>query len=164
MKKKNILIIIIVVLSAALIGISAVFISYVFKSQQNAERIQSANLTIDTNATDEEKKQEQDPLAGRMVFFAGIEDCSVNSQSVIYLENLAENEDFLMRYEVYEGDNLVFETDLIPSGKYVEWKAAENLTEGEHNLKFKEIPYYPTNGDYTELTSGVNEVTITVLE
>ncbi len=49
------------------------------------------NLTIDTTANNE--REEASPLASRNVYFAGIDNSTCNSDTVIYLENLPDNED-----------------------------------------------------------------------
>ena len=170
MKKRNILSIILCILVVFLIIVVAVVGFFVVKKMKiegakETTGVISAGLIIDENATDKTKENQQtDPLSERMVYFAGIEDCTINQQSIVYLENLPENEDFLMKYQIFEGEKLIYETDLIPSGMHIEWKAAEDLSIGEHKLDFKEVPYYPVDGNYIELTSGVNAVVITVTE
>lgn len=169
MKKRNILSIILCILVVLLIIVVAVVGFFVVKKMKTegakTTGVISAGLIIDENATDKAKENQQaDPLSERMVYFAGIEDCTINQQSIVYLENLPENEDFLMKYQIFEGEKLIYETDLIPSGMHIEWKAAEDLSVGEHKLDLKEVPYYQADGNYIELTSGVNAVVITVTE
>jgi len=124
-------------------------------------------LVVDTRATDAgTEEQEADPLAGRNVYFSGIEDTAISRETVVQLDNREENLDFLLRYEIYDGDgNLVFETDLIPSGQHVDWVPGEMLGAGEHTLDFLQIPYYVSgDGEFTGLTQGSCQATLAILD
>lgn len=124
-------------------------------------------LVVDTRATETQKAEpETDPLAERNVYFSGIEDATISRETVVQLDNREENLDFLLRYEIYDGDGeLVFETDLIPSGQYVEWVPGETLGAGVHTLSFLQIPYYVDGaGEYTSLTQGSCQVTLAILD
>ncbi|HAG69822.1 MAG TPA: hypothetical protein DCL38_07605 [Lachnospiraceae bacterium] len=107
----------------------------------------------------EEVKKE---ATARNVYFAGIEDSVLYGEGRIALDNLAENEDFLMRYEVYdtEGGEMVFETGMIESGERVYFDPYSVLEPGVYRLRFTAIPYMEQNGSYLALTNGSNEVTI----
>ena len=125
------------------------------------------NLVIDTNATDEERKQEN-PLSNRLVYFAGIDDTSFDRTGSIELLNLPENEDFLMRYIVTDlaTNEQIFETDLIPSGQRVYWTPGETLPAGEYDIAFTEMPYaLSADGkDYVPLTQGRNVIKLIITE
>lgn len=124
-------------------------------------------LVVDTRATDARLEEpEADPLAGRNVYFSGIEDTVISRETVVQLDNREENLDFLLRYEIYDGDgNLVFETDLIPSGQHVDWVPGETLGAGEHTLDFLQIPYYVSgDGEFTGLTQGSCQATLAILD
>jgi hypothetical protein len=102
-------------------------------------------------------------LSSRNVYFAGIEDATISATTEVYLENLEDNEDFLMKYIIYEGNTLIYESNLIKAGNYISWVPGETLSAGEHHLSFTEVPYYvDKNGEYCELTNGVNEVTLII--
>lgn len=127
----------------------------------------TGGLVVDTRATDGRAAEpEADPLAGRNVYFSGIEDASIGPGTVVQLDNREENLDFLLRYEVYDGEgNLVFETDLIPSGQHVDWIPGETLGAGEHTLDFHQIPYYlDGEGHFTGLTQGSCQATLAILD
>lgn len=121
------------------------------------------NFKVDTRATDEEMKTEED-LSQRSIFFAGIEDTTVTKGQKIALENLEGNRDFLMRYIVKDADTdkTIFETDLIPSGERVYFDPSSVLSPGEYDIAFIEQPYMPQGEDYIPLTVGRNVVKITV--
>lgn len=122
------------------------------------------NLVVDERATIE-RRDPYKALSNRQVYYAGIEDCTVNKNTVIYLENLEDNGDILMKYDIYVGDEKVFETDLIPSGNHVEWKPSDSLKSGKtYKINLQQTPYYPLeNGEYLSLTSPINTVNITIL-
>ena len=123
------------------------------------------NLMMDTRHVLQEEKPKEE-LSARNVYFAGIEDSVFYGEGRIALDNLEENEDFLMRYEVYdeESGKLIFETGLIPSGERVYFEPYSVLKPGVYQLRFTAVPYMEQNGGYLALTSGSNEVTIELKE
>lgn len=152
-----------VAIFAVLIALIAAGIAVYFATRPAEVVDNNANIQIDTRATDEEKAA--NPLANRQVFFSGINDADVNAKTVVYLENLPENEDFYMTYQVEDKDSgeIVFETGLIPAGEHVEWTIGDSLSVGEHNLIFHEKPFWlDAEGNKVPLTSGNNEAVFTV--
>jgi len=124
-------------------------------------------LVVDTRASDARAEEPvADPLAGRNVYFSGIEDTAISREAVVRLDNREENLDFLLRYEIYDGEGeLVFETGLIPSGQHVDWVPGETLGAGEHTLSFLQIPYYVDEaGELTGLTQGSCQATLAILD
>lgn len=124
-------------------------------------------FVVDDNSIDKNEAAEamKNPLEGRQVFFAGYVDATITKADAVALENLPENEDFFMVYQITNkaDSSMVFETDLIPSGKCVLWSPTETLNAGIYKLQFLAIPYYcDSNGDYQELTSGCTEVCYTI--
>ncbi len=98
---------------------------------------------------------------------SGIEDTVIGPETVVQLDNREENIDFLLRYEIYDTGTgeLVFETDLIPSGQHIDWVPGETLEPGEYTLNFLQIPYYPDpSGEYVALTQGSNQVNLAILD
>lgn len=151
-------IIVLAILGAAVGG-------YFIANKNKSPIPEQGNLTIDTRSNSE-KKEMKNELSGRNVYFAGLEDCTLDSNGEIYLENLPENEDFLIKYTVTIADTneTIFETDLIPSGQHVAWVPSENLTPGIYHLAILQVPYYQmANGSYTPLTSGNNIITVELL-
>ncbi len=109
----------------------------------------------------------QNPLAGRNVFFAGYADATLSKTSTVALENLPENENFLLKYIIIDTtkDTIVFETNLIPSGQCIVWTPGESLEVGTYELQFLAIPYYcDENDNFQQLTSGCNEVCYQITE
>lgn len=125
-------------------------------------------MVVDARATGETSVETaENPLAGRSVYFSGIEDTTISRETVVQLDNREENLDFLLRYEIYDAGTgeLVFETDLIPSGQHIDWVPGETLEPGEYTLDFLQIPYYPEpSGEYISLTQGSNQVTLAILD
>lgn len=121
-------------------------------------------LNIDSNQTDIEEANNK--LASRYVYFSGFDNATVNADSKIKLNNLETNQDFLMQYQIYEDDKLVYETGLIKSGNSVYWQIGDTLSVGEHNLTIKQNPYYDVDGkgNYLPLTYGSCTVKFTVVE
>ena len=125
-------------------------------------------MVVDTRAAqDGGGESAENPLAGRSVYFSGIEDTAISRETVVRLDNREENLDFLLRYEIYNAGTgeLVFETNLIPSGQHIDWVPGETLEPGEYTLDFLQIPYYPDpSGEYVSLTQGSNQVTLAILD
>lgn len=124
-------------------------------------------LTISTDVMniDDEVNQNINPLAGKNIFFSGLSDSVLNKRTIVYLENVADNsDDIFMKYDIYNGDELIYSTDLIPAGKAVEWIAGETLATGEYDLVFNETPYWQNEyGEFVQLTSGANTVHFTMV-
>lgn len=125
----------------------------------STEKEMKEALFIDERAT-EAVFSSGEGISGRNVYFAGIEDAVLYGEGRIALENLKENEDFLMRYRITEKESgkEVFSTGLIPSGQRVYFEPYEVLGPGVYSLLFEEVPYAVINEEYVALTSGSNEV------
>ncbi len=174
--RKNLIIMILAVLAAVVIVAAATAFCMSNREHKSeppvavghgSENPAAGGLVVDTRATDGQAAElEADPLAGRNVYFSGIEDASIGPETVVQLDNRAENLDFLLRYEVYDSEGcLVFETGLIPSGQHVDWVPGETLGAGEHDLSFLQIPYYPDgDGGYIGLTQGSCQTTLAILD
>ena len=167
-KKNKAVIILIILLLLALIGAGITIFLLANKKPEVIEKEpkKMGNVVIDTGATDEETQSIINELSGRYVEFAGISDATINRQSVIRLENLASNEGMLMKFIITDTktNEVVKETDMIPAGQHIDWCPGETIEPGEYTWSFKQIPYYPVNGDYMELTTGNNLATFTIVE
>lgn len=125
-----------------------------------------ADIEKDYTDIEDEVIQSNNPLAGRNVYFSGIADSTVNAKTIVYLENLPENgNDIYMKYDIYNGKDLLFSTKLIPAGKAVAWQIGEALPKGEYKLTFCETPYWEkAEGEYVSLTGGSNIVNFVVTD
>lgn len=146
-------------------GCISFLIWYSYNYRQRPD-FRTEQMLVDTRATSEnEQVTDNNPLANRSVSFAGLDDATIQEGGKILLENLPANGDFLMEYHVINRDTNeeVFSTDLIPSGKHVVWTPSDTLPKGVYHLSFVQTPYYvDVTGDQIPLTSGNNEVTITI--
>lgn len=163
--KKNLL----VALGAIVLTVSVVTsIICLWKINNTRTDKNSQAVIVDTRSEDTpETESVASELSGKTISFAGINDTSLKNQGRIKLENLPDNKEFLMTYTITNADTgeEVFKTDMIPAGKCVMWTPSETLDPGEYHFSFLETPYYQAkDGEYIPLTSGNNEVTITLLE
>ena len=123
-------------------------------------------LMVDTRSEKGETdgKSLADILSDRQVYFAGIENAVISHDTAICLENMEENGDILMQYEISDKatGEVLETTGLIPAGEQIAWVPGEQLEDGTYTLIFHEKPFYPYEGEYIALTQGNNEVTITI--
>jgi len=136
------------------------------QEEEVQEEPRTSSLVLDTRASGEQTKELSlaEILADRQVYFAGIDDVTISRSSVIYLENMPENEDILMQYEIVDkASGVTLETTgLIPAGESISWVPGEQLADGSYTLIFMEKPFYEYQGEYIALTQGNNEVNITI--
>lgn len=126
-------------------------------------------MLIDDRLVDKSEavQTQKNPLADRNVYFAGYVDATLSKTSTVALENLPENEEFYLKYTVTNIDTneVVFETNLIPSGQCVMWTPGETLEVGTYNLQLLASPYYEKeDGNFLPLTAGSNVVQYTIAE
>ena len=123
-------------------------------------------LMVDTRAKSGEKEGGGliDILTDRQVYFAGLEDAVIAKDTEIFLENMEENGDILLQYEICDKatGEVLETTGLIPAGEHVAWTPGETMESGTYTLSFHEKPFYPYEGEYVALTQGNNEVKITI--
>lgn len=171
-KKKNIKLILLLLLLLILICL-LFFCIYLAKDNRRLLRegsqslgvrtISDDDIAMDSNLTD---TKSDNPLSDRNVYFAGFDNFTVGQDNVVYFENLKENGDIFMAYEVYLGDELVHKTGLIPSGEYSQWTPAGDLKPGSYDISIKNVPYYSFDGvNYEKLTyQPVNNVNVVIVE
>ena len=119
------------------------------------------NVTLTTG---EDIENEDNPLEDLYVTYAGITDATISEDTVVQLENLEENGDIVMMFEIYENGKLIHSTDYVESGKYLSWNAGKELSVGDHNLQLVQIPKIMVNDEYVPLTSGTCEFVLTKTE
>ena len=110
---------------------------------------------------------QKNPLSGRNVFFAGYADATLTKTTTVALENLPDNEDFLMKYTVINtaDDSVVFETNLIRAGQCVVWVPGEELEPGTYQFRILQSPYYQSRDDeFIPLTAGTTDVCYEITE
>ena len=134
--------------------------------------VANPNVVVDSRVLGNEEKN--DPIAqaakeleNRNVFFAGINDATIDRETVIELENPEANDDILISYQVINNDTgeELFKTDYVPAGEHIDWKASDNLEPGSYELCFRQNPVWQaSNGEYLPLTSADNVVQITMVQ
>ena len=110
---------------------------------------------------------QKNPLSGRNVFFAGYADATLTKTTTVALENLPDNEDFLMKYTVINtaDDSVVFETNMIRAGQCVVWVPGEELEPGTYQFQILQSPYYQSEEDeFIPLTTGTTDVCYEITE
>ena len=146
-----------------LIGIIAIFIvDKIVNSNKQTDT--HGSVHVDNRATD--KEEEEDPLQSRYITFDGYQDSTLAKDGQIMLSNPKENDDFLIKYTISDVDTgeIIFETDLIPSGEHIAWTPGEKLEAGVYHISLLQTPYWQQdNGEYMPLTAGNNEVTLTII-
>lgn len=160
-KEDKILAIVSISIAVALI-VGCVFIIRIGMNRKAEKEANAMKQPLIDTRLDE---QPENPLAGRNVSFAGINDCVLETGKAIILENLPQNDDFLLKYKVTNIDTgkVLFETEMIPSGKKIAWIPSDSLEQGVHHISFLQTPFYmDDSGTYIPLTAGNNEVTITI--
>lgn len=153
----------------------------IFVSARNTETIKSeiyetGNAVAAPVAPKQEEKEIESvqdgadlksALAGRQVYFSGLEDSIIDSATPVFLENLPENGEILMKYRVTNQNTgeVIFKSDMISSGSHAEWIPGETLPAGEYCFSIHATPYFPF-GDgedgFVSLTAADNVVYFTI--
>lgn len=150
--------------------LTALFAACAEREQQQAEEKSSGTVfVIDDRGQNKAEviEAQKNPLSGRNVFFAGYADAAFTKTTAVALENLPENEDFLMKYTVIntEDGTVAFETDLIRSGQCIAWIPGESLEPGTYQFQILQSPYYQSGeGEFIPLTAGTTDVCYEITE
>ena len=139
------------------------------EQQQTEEKSSGTVFVIDDRGQDKAEVMEaqKNPLSERNVFFAGYADATLTKSTAVALENLPDNEDFLMKYTVVntEDGTVAFETDLIRSGQCIVWIPGESLEPGTYQFQILQAPYYQSGEDeFIPLTAGTTDVCYEITE
>lgn len=140
------------------------------KGEEKPEEESSGTVfVIDDRGQDKAEvvEAQKNPLSGRNVFFAGYADATLTKTTTVALENLPDNEDFLMKYTVINtaDDSVVFETNLIRAGQCVVWVPGEELEPGTYQFRILQSPYYQSRDDeFIPLTAGTTDVCYEITE
>ena len=137
--------------------------------EQPEEERSGTVFVIDDRVRDKAEvvEAQKNPLSGRNVFFAGYADATLTKTTAVALENLPDNEDFLMKYTVINtaDDSVVFETNLIRAGQCVVWVPGEELEAGTYQFRILQAPYYQSGEDeFIPLTAGTTDVCYEITE
>ena len=160
--KKYIAILMMVLLMTSLAACSG-------KGEKPEDESSGTVFVIDDRGQDKAEvvEAQKNPLSGRNVFFAGYADATLTTTTTVALENLPDNEDFLMKYTVINiaDDSVVFETNLIRAGQCVVWVPGEELEPGTYQFRILQSPYYQSGEDeFVPLTAGTTDVCYEITE
>lgn len=126
------------------------------------------NVTVSDASVEAGSGDGRDSLSGRRVYFAGFEDSVFGKKTKLELKNPQENKDFYMMYRITDtaSGGILYESELIESGKALHWRPADALSAGTWHISIQMMPYYsPDNGEtWTPLTSTDNRVDFTILQ
>lgn len=146
-------------------GVGAIVLSHGFEAvakQQNGAVIKIADNTVDTDSLQEEKA----PTQPDYIIYPGYEDAEITKTTKWHFDNPQENGDFYFKIEVIDTDTneVYFTSDLIPSGRSIEWVPGEVLDEGVYHLSVLQTPYlYGTDGEASQAVAcGNNPITLTI--
>ena len=139
------------------------------KGEKTEEKSSGTVFVIDDRVQDKAEvvEAQKNPLSGRNVFFAGYADATLTKTTTVALENLPDNEDFLMKYTVINiaDDSVVFETNLIRAGQCVVWVPGEELEPGTYQFRILQSPYYQSRDDeFIPLIAGTTDVCYEITE
>lgn len=159
-KSKMTIIICVIIALLAIVACSFIVIN---GGKSNTPSI--GTVTIDTTATDrDDSSASSNLLDGRNIELSGYFDMTVSKGDIIYLDNPKSNDDFYIKYAIRDAnsDKVYFETDLIESGKGVNWNV--DMEKGEYDINIVQMAYWknPSSGEFQQLPGGSNAVKITV--
>lgn len=147
-----------------MIVVFTVAILYLLSKLNNKQEITEINnLSISTDSKKLPKAQEI--IKDKRISFTGIPDSAIHKNTTVQLQNQKENEDFMMEYLITdESSNLIYKTDLIRAGEYIEWCPGNYLDFGTHKLQITQQPYCLVDDKWFPITPSTNVVTIAIVE
>ena len=133
------------------------------KIEEEKKVMGNGTISVDPEAM---ARQEKEPEPVVYLSYAGFPDeITLTAEApTLYLSNPEENhKDYPFTYQILSNEGkILFETELIPAGKGVEWNAAKSLAPGEYDIVIVEQPYQVTGEDQIPVTSTRQEVTLIV--
>ena len=133
------------------------------KTQKEKKEATKGPISVDPNAM-AKKEGEAEPIV--YLSYAGFPDeITITAEDPsLFLSNPSGNhKDYPFTYLILSDDGeVIYETDLIPAGKGVEWNVAKDLAPGKYEIVIVEQPYQVTEDEQIPVTSTRQEVTITV--
>lgn len=138
-KKKKIIIIITLIIIIILMLLCCIGFKGCKDKENNPNNSPTPTMPIDDSEIDwdkEHEKGEETIYEMEYTEIPGYANLYVSQDKQgINLHNPPQNTVYF-KYSIYEKDKLLFESDLISPDKMVQWKAYEQLSQGEHNLTF----------------------------
>ena len=102
-------------------------------------------VAIDTKDADKEDKG--NPFAGRYVTYEGI--TGIETNGATFLANPTDNDDdIFIEFVVSENGDVLYSSELVPSGQGIDVDFSEFLSGGEHEVVITMNPYLLCDGEY----------------
>ena len=115
------------------------------KSEVAIEASSAPAVAINTKDADE--KTDISPFAGRYVTYEGI--TGLESTGSAFLVNPKDNdEDIYIEFVVSEDEDVLYSSDLVPSGQGLDVDFSEFLSQGDHDVIITMNPYVLYEGEY----------------
>lgn len=117
-------------------------------------------VAIDTKDADKEVKG--NPFDGRYVTYEGI--TGIEKNGATFLVNPADNDDdIFIEFVVSENGEMLYSSELVPSGQGIDVDFTEFLSDGEHEIVVTMNPYLLCDGEYVRCpVNNAQSVKVTV--
>ena len=100
-----------------------------------------ANITVSTETVDAGAVSGPAPVT----YAVGYDTQNLSTGDTIMLHNFGDSsdnpEDLYMEYSIYDGNKLIYQSELIEYNKDLPWVVSDYLEPGEYELTFHEQPY-----------------------
>ncbi len=141
----------VVALAAIMAAIAASAISFgvvrPVLSKGNTEVITNEAPAVSVDTREVKKEADINPFAGRFVTYEGL--TGVAAQGKAFLVNPEDNdEDIYIEFVVSENEDVLYSSDLVPSGQGLDVDFSEFLSAGDHEVVVTMNPYVLYEGEY----------------
>ncbi len=148
--RKRVLIIALLTAAVAVIAASVLWMTVKRPDQNRASEVnieESSAPAVAINTKDAVEKTDINPFAGRYVTYEGI--TGLESTGNAFLVNPKDNdEDIYIEFVVSEDENVLYSSDLVPSGQGLDVNFSEFLSTGDHDVIITMNPYVLYEGEY----------------
>lgn len=135
--------------AAALVAATAIYFVSVRPSlaRENVQVITNEAPAVSLDTRDSQQDLNINPFAGRYVTYEGLS--GVWSDGNTFLTNPKDNgNDIFIEFVVSEDENVVYSSDLVPSGEGIDVDLSQFLPEGDHDVTVTMNPYLLYEGEY----------------
>ena len=149
LKENKIAQIVVIAAAVAFITASAIYFGAVKPAlaKGNAQVITNEAPAVSLDTREAKKDLDINPFAGRYVTYEGI--TGGQSKGSTFLVNPEDNgEDIFIEFVVSENENILYSSELVPSGQGLDVDFGNFLSEGEHEVIVSMNPYLLYEGEY----------------
>ena len=135
--------------AAALVAATAIYFVGVRPSlaRENVQVITNEAPAVSLDTRESQQDLNINPFAGRYVTYEGLS--GVWSGGNTFLTNPKDNgKDIFIEFVVSEDENVVYSSELVPSGEGIDVDLSQFLTEGDHDVTVTMNPYLLYEGEY----------------